>query len=366
MKKTLFFISIFLIILNFKSLGIDYVEYHKGVIKAEQLIFINNDSISGLEQFKKTFESFDFAFVDDCMEAFQVALYFKRDDYAMIFIKKALKNGFELKLFRYLDLGCPCTFYSDRSNVTIHKKFIEQHKHELEIYADKNYSEYIKRIDKNLLTLIIKRHVREQLFKNGHSGLAHTFGEQEVEYQRICDDNLRFMDSLAVHGIYLGERNLGIYTDRLADSLDMPFHTIKNCIAIMLKYYELPANTIVPVDDEKEYFDMGFVFNMEYHNDKSYDHIAKYKENAIKRGYLHPREYACLQFDNIHASFTTNDQLRLMPNFSHLVTDLQTIKIIDKRREELLLPSYEIDVSKHIFEHAHNLTLFFGFFNSTR
>jgi hypothetical protein len=44
----------------------DYNEYHKNIADAEYNIFVLNDSIKGLKEFKNTFDDYDFVFVDDC------------------------------------------------------------------------------------------------------------------------------------------------------------------------------------------------------------------------------------------------------------------------------------------------------------
>lgn len=276
----------------------DYTEYHKGIINAEYAIFIQNDSIAGLKIYKQVFDNYEFAFVDDCLVAFQLALVFKQENYAMQFIKKALDNGFELKLLDELSVACVCNFYSDRSCVRIHEVFVSKNRQYLENYEKAAYPKYIRRIDKDLLVALIKRHVKEQLYKNYHAGLGFSMQDQEKEYLQVTEDNLGYMDSLAAKKIFLGERNLGIYTNKQAAYLKMPFGTIENCLALTLINYRLPANTEVPIQTEKAYYEIGPVYNMQYHNHKSYEHISKYKDEAIRKGYLYPREYASLKFND--------------------------------------------------------------------
>lgn len=175
----------------------DYNEYHKNIADAEYRIFVLNDSIKGLKEFKNTFDDYDFVFVDDCIEAFQLALYFKQEAYAMSFIKKALENGFELKLLEQLNMG----YTGDFRKVAIYKPFIEKNQKTLEAYAARHYPTHLKRIDKTLFEAILRRHVREQLFKNYHKGLTGLVGvtreqdmkEQNEIYKTISDNNLRFI-----------------------------------------------------------------------------------------------------------------------------------------------------------------------------
>lgn len=341
--------------------NVDYNRYHSEIIRAEREIFVKGDSIKGLQIFHKTFARYDFVFVDDCIEAFQLALVFKREDFAMRFIKKALDNGFELKFLDLLDQGCPCDFYNGRCKVNVSTEFMEIHREYLEQYAMDHYVSYIQRIDKNAVAHLLKRHVREQLFKNGHKELQTTDGGQQAEYRRICDDNLRFIDSLAQAGIFTGERNLGIYTKKQMEHLHLPFKTAENCLAWLLQFYGMPRSTDVPITDEYSYFEMGYLYNMLFHNVHSYEHLAKYKDEAIKKGYLHPREYASLKFNGRDR---TDVELYLQPVKREPAQG--AIAAVDTRRKALLLPDYETDKRKHEFAHKHGLQLFFGMFNATR
>jgi len=342
----------------------DYTLYHKGIIKAEHEIFVGQDAMQGLKDFKKTFDAYDFVFVDDCIEAFELALYYKREDYAMPFIKKALDNGFELKFLDTLSDGCPCNNYMGlRNRVSIHQAFIQKHRQELDAYAAAHYDKYVARIDKHIFSTQVKQHVKEQLYKNYHSELGMTQKKQEAAYVSVMNDNLHFMDSLMSRKIYFGERNLGIYTDKLAEALHLPFISIENYLTTVLQSYGMPKNTYVPILHEGEYWDIGPAYNMLFHNPHTFDVITKYKDEAIKTGYMHPREYASLMFNTTRAHIPDSANLYLEPTNGPKLTNTQSI---NKRRAELLLPDYETDYAKHLFAHEHQLKLCFGFFNGTR
>ncbi len=336
----------------------DYCLYHKNIIDAERQIFVAKDITKGLNLFKTTFSNYSFVYVDDCIEAFQLALYFKREDLAMLFIKKALANGFELQLLDKLNMGCACNLYRDRREVTIHKDFIARYRDSLNAYSASAYSAYIARIDKALLQEIIKRHVKEQTFKNYPTAASLDIKVEEREYIRITEDNLRYMDSLAMAGVYVGERNLGIYTNRQAIALHLSFGSIERYGNSLLHFYNLPATYNIPYNTEYDYFDASPVYVMQFHNPKSFSHLTRYKDAAIKAGYLHPREYATLQFH----SNGIKDTLLLFPS-TKMATET---KSINNRRRELLLPDYETDFYKHAFAHEHNLKLNFGFLCETR
>jgi len=342
----------------------DYNEYHRTIADAEYNIFVLKDSIKGLKEFKKTFDNYDFVFVDDCIEAFELALYFKQDAYAMSFIKKALDNGFELKILDQLNMG----YTGDFRKVTIYQPFIRTNQKALEAYARLHYPTYLKRIDRKLLEDILRRHIREQLFKNYHEGLTGLVGanrqqdmkEQDEIYRKIFDDNLDFIDSLAQQGVFLGEKNLGIYTDKLVDRLHLSFHSIEDLLHQVLRYYHLPENTYVPINRERDYFEIDPVYNILFHNARSYSVLDKYKAEAIKEGYLHPRAYESLKFN--HDGFSESEQLYLSPS-NKVVKDTS---YMNTKRRQSFLSTYETDLKKHQFAHLHNLKLYFGFRGETK
>ena len=345
---------------NMFAQNIDYTNYHKGIISAENEIFIRKDSIQGLAIFKKTFSDFSFVYVDDCIEAFELALYFKQDAYAMAFIKKAIENGFELKLLPLLSTGCPCDLYRNAHKVTVYEGFINKNRDYLEKYADDCYPKYVNRIDKHLLELLIRRHVNEQLFKNYQQGLSRDMKTQWGEYGEVCNSNLAFMDSLGSRGLFLGEQNMGIYTDKLMSELNLPVKSIRDYTEHLIKAYHLAPSSYVPVNSEEDYFGINPAYTIYFHNVKSFDMLTKYKDKAIQQGYLHPREYASL-LDNGRIKTDTTD-MYLQPSFKKFAST----KAINKKREAFILPTYECDFAKHEFAHQHDLQLFFGFRNTTR
>jgi hypothetical protein len=357
--KYLFTAVLAFISFNLLAQNKDYRLYHSEITKAENAIFVNHDSTEGLKLFKKVFTDYDFVFVDDCIEAFQLALYFKQEKYADFFIKKALENGFELKFLDLLSTGCPCNYYADARKATIHNQFINKHRIDLEKYSSVVYSKYKKRIDTALLPALLKRHVREQLFKNFQKGLSLNQKTQDEEYDKVCNSNLSFIDSLAKKRIFLGERNLGIYTNKLMDSVSLPIKSIEGFKNYLLGFYGLPKGNYVPVLTEGEYFGIGPFFNICYHNTKSFGALTRYRDDAINLGFLHPREYARLMSngrkpDTINLMLTPSKQM------------LADTKKINEARALFLLPTYESDYAKHEFAHKHGLQLFFGFFNGTR
>lgn len=170
---------------------------------------------------------------------------------------------------------------------------------------------------------------------------------------------MRFIDSLAKNGIFLGEKNLGLYTNKLADKLDLPFCSVEAYKRYISTIYNLPKTAQIPIITENEYFRQGFVYNIYFHNPNSFEVLSQYSNEAIDAGYLHPREYASLKFNR---SSYDSVKIFLSPSFEHI----DDTKMINKIRDAFLLPRYELDYKKHEFAHEHNLKLYFGFFDATR
>lgn len=345
----------------------DYRDYHAGIINAEKAIFLERDSIRGLGLFKSTLEAYDFVFVDDCMEAFQLALVFKKEDYALYFIEKALQNGFELRLLDQMYLFCPSMAHIDSfgSRLTIHEPFMKKYKARLTAYSKRVYPKYLQRIDKQLLEAVLRRHVKEQLFKNGIRGLVASEEEQHQQYLAITQDNFRFFDSLARKGIFTGERNLGIYTDSLVRRLGLK--TTKEYLQELLTYYRLPLTTSVPIttEDNNDYYSASPLYIMLFHHNNSFQGMLSYKDEAIRQGYLHPREAASLKMYDPSEASMNNRGIEVLYLKPHKEIASNTTGI-DGERQTYLLTPYALDVAKHAFTQQHRIKLFFGFMSATR
>jgi len=70
----------------------NYIEYQRGITKAENLMFDSLFSES-VKQYRKTFDAYEFNFPRDCMVAAQVASHIKDDSSAFYFLRKAVRFG---------------------------------------------------------------------------------------------------------------------------------------------------------------------------------------------------------------------------------------------------------------------------------
>jgi hypothetical protein len=348
--------------------SLDYRVYHKKMNQAEELIFLKNDSIGGLLALDSLFNKYDFVFVDDCIEAFQLSILYKRNDLAMHFIKKAMDNGFRLENLNGLDCGCPHNFYSDREiKVTIFNAFLKKNKNTLAQYQDKAFSKYLKKINIHLLQEVLNRHIKEQIYKNFIPARGIDKKEYEKTYLEVSNDNLSFIVSQFKKGEYIGEKNIGLIDKKLLKELGIKYLNDNNRLEEeILKKYNIPDKTYMPVcgEDDRDYFGASPLYIILYHNANSYSFLEKYKDEAIKQGYLHPREYASLKLNSGSGreNRINNEKMKLDSYYS----ERKNTEEINQLREEFFLPKYEVDLKKHELAHKYRLKLFFGFINGTR
>lgn len=340
----------------------EYFTYHNAITEAEKSIFLDRDSIKGLKIFNDLFKAYDFVFVDDCIEAFQLALFFKQDSYALKFIEKAIKNGFQLKLLDILSTG---SIKKDDTlivyNVSIYNNFLKFHKKELDSLEIKYFPKFLKRIKKykELIIFFQKRHILEQFYKQNEKKIVD-FNNYPKTYKEISDQNLEFIISHFRAGKFLGERNLGIYTEQFAKSLGIL--SIDSLAYNLISSFKCNDNlNAIPYLRERDYFASIPLFIMLYHNPKSFDLLAPYSEKAIAEGFLHPREYAILLRNSKNTKVKYNKLY--LENFQNLPEDT---KEINKIREEMHLPPIEVDFYKLKFQKEKNVQLFFGFLSISK
>ena len=345
----------------------DYVIYHNAIIEAEKFIFIDNNSIKGLRKFDETFKECDYVFIDDCIEAFQLALVFDHDTFAYKFIEKAIKNGFQIDMLKYLNIGYLNLDIKDSiklKKVTIYENFIDSHKEQLDSLTSIYYPEYINRMKKNkdLISLILKRHIIEQLYKQNEKKIVY-FNSYPKTYLEISDENLLLLLKFFKDGDFLGERNLGIYSDKF--SKDIGIRPIKEFADSILNGFKYNSTlNRVPYIGEEDYFGASPLFIILFHNPNSFQKLKPFAEKAISEGYLHPREYALLlrgssKPKNLNILYK---KIRI-EDIEELPNDTSEI---NKARASMHLPPFEVDYFKNKFQNKNNVQSFFGFLGRSK
>lgn len=331
----------------------NYIEYHQAIIRAEEAIFVDENTVDGFATIDSVFSEYDFAFIDDCLEFFQLALYYDDEIRAYNYIQKAIENGFRIEHVSKLNCGCPHNYYKERNSpVTLVKEFINRHADKLNLFEQEFANKYLKQLDSNLIRAIIPRHVNEQLYKNFQPSLGISKEESTKKYLAISHSNLNFIIALFRQGNFIGERNMGLLDTEQYGKIGIDYESLTSII----------DERIATVRTE-DYFHMNILFTILFHNGESYSRLVPYAQNAIRAGYLHPREYAFLLRSSDDIS---NRILFRQMHLDDFFEPIEDVEEVNKLRAERLLPTYEVDFIKHQLSHIACLKLNFGFFNASK
>jgi hypothetical protein len=105
------------------NFSINYTDYHKAIIRAEELCFVNDDISKGLQVFDSVFNAFDFVFHDDCLEAAKVAAVANKDKFVLNFLAKACSMGVPPSSICNIQNGCKNMW---RKIILIYKQYIKK------------------------------------------------------------------------------------------------------------------------------------------------------------------------------------------------------------------------------------------------
>ncbi len=153
-KLTFVFIICSIVLLPIDMISKNYVDYHKGINHAEQLIFVHHKIQDGLKVYDTIFNEYDFVYVGDCINALQMALYQNDEISFLNFTQKAFQNGLHLRNLKNIKYVKNHAIYLKDTSVIQHS-------------FNRNRSHYVNRIDTSLLKEIVQLFTRDQLNKNG-------------------------------------------------------------------------------------------------------------------------------------------------------------------------------------------------------
>jgi len=186
----------------------DYCIYHGYINTAEKLFFIDNNVDSSLYYYEKAFNSFEFIFVKDLVNAAQIAYYSNKP------YKKYIVQGFDfgLKLSHLSSINLFKPVYND----LINDKYL---KDEYTIRREK----YIKHIDFGLLSLVYKTYIYDQLNKR----------KNHIEYDGIKYRDLEFWKKTISAKGFPSAKHIGIDDKTIFAEIGKPDQDIDN---LKLKY----------------------------------------------------------------------------------------------------------------------------------
>lgn len=379
MKKTKFIFQVSILLLispEFKSQlfnytdtaksSVNYLKYYQKQNVADSLIYLVKDFKSGFSIYRQLFEEYDFVWLEDCMRLVQLSLLYSDDKMLDLSFRKAFENGLELDKIRFINRGCPCTFYSDyKLKVGLLDQYVKENTKKLEKLFREHRKDYLRRMDTSALVRIIEGHVKDELFKVYKKEMNIPFKQFRDRWDTILFENYKFISASYFSGKYIGAINTGYYSEQLMYDLDLRSASVDHLKNKFYEKYNLVEDScgegyskIPTVSDD--YFKSGSPLFITYYHDmeRFYRLLTKHYKNLVKGGYLHPKEYAVI------AQKLNRNEFEIHP--IQLNKAASKFHEINMKRRAYYLPSIEIDIAKHNFGHENKLQLFFGFFNATR
>lgn len=305
-------VIIFTIGFLFSNQQLDYLEYHTEFSKIEELIIEEKFAEAELKIIE-LFEEHEVKFVKDYVIASQVSFLNKNRNLAIEYIFQSIKNGVKiecLKLIKLLNQELTATDW----------ELIEQEYKELR-------KSYLKRINLSQYQEFHKRYQKEQ-------------DSKRTEYYKITVySNFDRIIELINKGEFPNEKSIGIDNQRLAKSIsDCDLGNSK--IIVTLLHYDYPISEI----GEKKLIE------------------------AIKRGNLHPREFATIyNFEKNKQSVLYKKSTKKNPplpryNFNFpFGSKIDNLEKVNSDRAKFGICKYEVDAKKEKIENRYGIQLSFNY-----
>ena len=221
-----YYLTYIFLCLYFTGFSQDYFRYNKSVSSAESFV-LKAEYKNALLIYDSLFSEYNFCFAHDCFVALQVATLTKDSSRMHNYIIKCFKSGIRMD-------------YIEHDTIT---QELKKDKNWLQFkpIQDSLYLEYIKRIDKKLLSLTIELNAIDQHYRNNHEVLHWKHPIRRTlwnlrwlkEIQIIVDDKLY---PVLLEKGYLGEKTIGIKESWMSYSFTS--NSINNSIVrLMLMHY---------------------------------------------------------------------------------------------------------------------------------
>lgn len=368
-KNILFFLFISLSMQSLVIHAQNYKEYYQLTNKADSTYYILKDYKNGLAMYKSIMDKFDFVWIEDCIRGVQLSLLHNDEKGAICFIKRAIDNGFELGLVKYLNMGCQCTFFKDMDQPnTLLNDFISRNRVVLENYYKKVRPNYLSKLDTALIKKIYTLHTIDEIYKTRFVEDETDAKEHWKVYEKLLKKNYQTLVGYFDNGIFIGEKNIGRYTNQLVKDLGIPHYNAdvlcKNYCNNFMVEYQINGST-PPVCTESDYFQSNAYFVSLHHISSKREIefetvVLKNFDKLVNGGFIHPRELLHIRFKS-----DPNQKACLWPSMYKNSKDIN-VKDVNEVRKSYYLPSFELDKLKHDYAHEHNIQLFFGFLQASR
>ena len=253
-----------------------YEEYHQLILKAEDYYFLHNNVDSALANYQKCFETFDFVFARDAVNAFQIA--YREQHPIEYFLKTAFESGVSPSIL---------------SSIRALTEFTQDSLPKLEIIQDYELyrSRYLDRINVKCLNQIYRLGIKDQ-------------------YTKYFPDRTETgpLFKLALEYGLPGEKNCGIEELGIHEELGRgaeDFLHLRDSISEgksrSIRYYSLEKNSLL----------MHIPIVIMLHDYCTYKYFEKDLHQAYLEGFIHPREVALI-YDNAFGG--NGSQCLMVPN----------------------------------------------------
>ncbi len=324
----------------------DYRIYHTYVNNAERCFFLENKVDSTFIYYDKAFGEFDFAFVQDCFMAAQIACY-KRSNKYEGYLKKGFKNGLRPQHLKDSPVFAACI----KDSIAFRNKFPD--------YPVLRAA-YLKRINAKVLRQVIQHVSEEQSEKNRIS--------DRYEYEKKLARHLRLIESMISTVGFPGDKIIGIAQADIMHELgydSVDYMDLYNLIYKDPKYVVGPGQYYV----EEQAMAQDRIMPMFLHHRCIWTLFSVYWNRLIVSGQIHPRDVAILhdnmfRFDNKHADIFMCPHTRPVGYYANNpLTDYRRLncerRIIDSMRVALFMVKLDVDSAKKAYQRTKGFQTFF-------
>ncbi|OSZ82054.1 hypothetical protein CAP35_01935 [Chitinophagaceae bacterium IBVUCB1] len=279
-RSAIILIFVFMLGVTFKSKCQDYIKYHQSIANAERKIFVENKIVDGLALYVKTFENYDFIFLQDCVTAMQIALMLNDENKFIVLITKGAKNGLLLRhltAIRYINT---------------HPIFTKQKITVIEIIKQ-NRQFYLRRLDTAIVKEVYSLYAWDQLEKNAL--LHETVPQYNLRYKNAINTTFKKFKEVIDRKGFPADKLIGI------DQNDIQYELKTGRQDLKVYYYKYKKEYRVKQEQfelEEEFLASTLYFPILLHYEHQFSNYKLFNDSffvsQIAKGNMHPKDVASI------------------------------------------------------------------------
>jgi hypothetical protein len=323
----------------------DYLHYHECIRGIENDFFQNGDTSKGiLARYLDLFEDYDFLYLQDCYTAMQLAIFLHDESHFMKFMEKATKNGLNksnLSHFQYI----------------VASSYYRKNEKAIDSIITENRPFYLSRINKDLLTEVVKLYGLDQAQKNclPKESMVNCNSRYKEAYKITLK---KMLDLIREYGIP-SDRQIGVDQDDLLTELGVYHKSLMHSYDLYKDYYNITSSQYHLEDRVAA---STLLIPLMWHGNCSWLALKPFLKEQLKKGNIHPRDIAIIKdedFRSLNICKVTKDSLYFNIGNEQLLK-LST-PTIDSNRARNFICSMESDSVKLVYEHKYHMILRYGF-----